>query len=464
MPREKPQAELERLRIIFQNVNDAIFLFDINDDKILDANDRAVELLGYSREELLQTPVSAIHPHDVLQLKSFSAKVFQDKRGWTDELSCVSKGGKILSAEISATIVEFEGRECMVAAVRDVSVRAKLGQENSYLKQQLNTEAGFDLIVGESDALNKMLQQVSLVAKTDASVLIYGETGTGKEMIAHAIHKQSKRADNTLVKVNCASIPSELFESEFFGHVKGAFTGASQNRVGRFELADGGTLFLDEVSEIPLALQGKLLRVLQENQFERVGESQARTSNVRIVAATNRDLLEEVKQKRFRADLYYRLSVFPIEVPPLRERAADIPLLIEHFLSKVCRKYGLATPSIEQSKIDALSRQHWPGNIRELQNEIERAVIHSGGEKQLKFVNQPLAVAYAEPQEAEGTENSDSFTLADLERMETDIIQRELRRSRGKIYGVDGAAESLGIPPTTLNYRLKKLGISKHPE
>jgi PAS domain S-box-containing protein len=444
-------------------VNDAIFLCDVNNDEILDANDRALQLLGYSREELLQTPVSDIHPHEVLQLKSFSDKVFQDKRGWTDELSCLTKGGKILPAEISATIVEFEGRECLVASIRDVSDKAKLGQENGYLKQQLNIEAGFDRIVGDSDALNKMLQQVSLVAQTDASVLICGETGTGKEMIAHAIHQQSKRADNTLVRVNCASIPNELFESEFFGHVKGAFTGAVQNRVGRFELADGGTLFLDEVSEIPLALQGKLLRVLQENQFERVGESQVRRSNVRIVAATNRDLLEEAKQKRFRADLYYRLSVFPIEAPPLRERAPDIPLLIEHFVSKVCKKYGLVVPSIAQSEIDALSRQHWPGNIRELQNEIERAVIHAGG-KQLKFSNQPLAVAYTKPQEDEGSQTTESLTLADLVSMEADIIQRELRKSRGRIYGTDGAAESLGIPPTTLNYRIKKLGISKYPE
>jgi len=462
MPREEPQVELERLRTIFQNVNDAIFLSDVINDKILDANDRALQLLGYTREELLETRVSDIHPNDVLQLRTFSQKVFQDGRGWTDELSCRTKEGRIVPAEISATIVQLDGRECLVASVRDVSDKEKLGQENGYLKQQLDVQAGFDQIIGKSDALNKVLQQVSLVAQTDASVLICGETGTGKEMIAHAIHQQSKRADHTLVRVNCASIPNELFESEFFGHVKGAFTGAGQNRVGRFELADGGTLFLDEVSEIPLALQGKLLRVLQENQFERVGESQARQSNVRIIAATNRNLLEEAKHKRFRPDLYYRLSVFPIEVPPLRERVEDIPLLVEHLVTKVCRRYGIQIPTIAPSETDYLSSQSWPGNIRELQNEIERAVIHSQG-KQLKFVSQTLAVAQTEPKEVKKSQTTHDFTLSDLVRLETDIIRRELHRSRGKIYGVDGAASSLGIAPTTLNYRIKKLGITKYP-
>lgn len=458
--KEDPQAELQRLRTIFQNVNDAIFLSDIELDKILDANDKALQLLGYSKKEILSTPVSKIHQHDLLQLKAFNRRIVQEGKGWTDELSCVTKDGRSLPAEISATIVMYEGRECLVASVRDVSDKQKLDQENSYLKQQLVDETGVQQIIGKSDALNKTLQQVSLVAQTDASVLVSGETGTGKEMIAHAIHQQSKRADRTLVRVNCASIPDELFESEFFGHVKGAFTGAIQNRVGRFELAEGGTLFLDEVSEIPLALQGKLLRVLQENQFERVGESRARKSNVRIIAATNRNLLEESKHKRFRSDLFYRLSVFPIEVPPLRERLEDIPMLVDYFVSKASKRYSVPIPTIEANEVKLLTKQSWPGNIRELQNEVERAVIHSRG-KQLKFAIQSPVFDYSEPQNFSHKEPNHNFTLGDLIKLETDIIQRELVKSNGRIYGVDGAAASLGLPPTTLNYRLKKLGISK---
>lgn len=460
MGNSKLQCELQRLRTIFQNVNDAIFLIDINQDKILDANNQALLLLGYSKKEILDTAISKIHPREMLQLKAFSEKAFQQRKGWTNELSCLTKDGRSVPTEISATIVEFDGRECLVSSVRDISDKQKLGLENNYLKKQLNHQTGFEQIVGKSGALNKVLQQVALVAQTDASVLINGETGTGKEMIAHAIHQQSKRANNTLVKVNCASIPNELFESEFFGHVKGSFTGASQNRIGRFELAEGGTLFLDEVSEIPLALQGKLLRVLQENQFERVGESKARKCNVRIIAATNKNLLEESKQKHFRSDLYYRLSVFPIEVPPLRDRLEDLPILVAYFVDRICQRYAFPKPTLLDKDIDRLRLQNWPGNIRELQNEIERTLIHSQGKK-LNFgslrndqVKQKKTSVIEEP-------ITDNLRLTDLVEMEKTIILRELENSRGRIHGADGAAVALGIPPTTLNYRIKKLGIHK---
>jgi transcriptional regulator with GAF, ATPase, and Fis domain len=318
-------------------------------------------------------------------------------------------------------------------------------------------------IVGGSRAVQAVLAQVAIVAPTHANVLIQGESGTGKELVARAIHDLSERKERLLVRVNCASIPKELFESEFFGHVRGAFTGAVRDRAGRFELADGGTLFLDEIGEIPLELQGKLLRVLQEGQFERVGDERTRTVGVRLISATNRDLLAEAGAGRFRADLYYRLSVFPIEVPPLRERLEDIEELANHFIRQAARRFGVAPPRLTKVTVDQLQRRDWPGNVRELQNVIERAVILAkGGELQLDL---PPGDSDGSPssrlQATLNHNGSEQLSLHELVVREREILLTALQRTNWKVYGADGAASLLGLKPTTLVSKMKRLNLRK---
>ena len=333
------------------------------------------------------------------------------------------------------------------------SLRQRLELENEYLRSEV--KENFGGFVGTSPPLRKVLEQIELVAPVDANVLILGESGTGKELVARAIHERSKRRERALVKVNCASIPNELFESEFFGHVKGAFTGALRDRVGRFEVADGGTLFLDEVAEIPLSLQAKLLRVLQEGEFERVGEERTRRVDARVIAATNRDLSKEVAAKRFREDLYFRLSVFPLETPPLRSRREDIPMLANHFLKHAGTRFNLATPLLTQLNRKELMAYSWPGNIRELQNVIERAVILARGGP-LRFnleehvANSPKETAAVLATQKQWLESQRASITAALE------------KSGGKIYGKCGAAELLGLAPSTLSSRIARLGIKRN--
>lgn len=345
------------------------------------------------------------------------------------------------------------------------SLREKLEHENEYLRNEVHQALHFGDIIGASPRLKKTLQQVGLVAPTDASVLIHGESGTGKELIARSIHEKSRRSDRPMIKVNCATIPKELFESEFFGHVKGSFTGAVKDRVGRFELADRGTLFLDEVGEIPLDLQSKLLRVLQEGEFERVGETVSRKVNVRVISATNRDLGQEIEAGRFRQDLYYRLNVFPIEVPPLRERPEDIEPLARHFVMTTSKKHGLPPVKLTRAQLKALGRYEWPGNVRELQHVIERALIMSSGGKD-DFVSAMIPGGDS----GRGTETSSTgvpknkdtvISFGELKRLEQGSIEAALKQANGKIYGSGGAAELLGVKPTTLASRMKTLGISK---
>jgi DNA-binding NtrC family response regulator len=317
-------------------------------------------------------------------------------------------------------------------------------------------------IVGESSALKAILGRIRVVAPTDSTVLILGETGTGKELIAKEIHRRSRRRDKPLIRVNCASIPKELYESEFFGHVKGAFTGALRDRVGRFEAADGGTLFLDEVGEIPLDLQSKLLRVLQEKQYERVGDEKTKAVDVRIIAATNRDLKAEVAAGRFREDLYYRLNVFPVEVVPLRQRAEDIPLLARHFMELVTKEMNCPTARLTPPGIANLQNYHWPGNIRELRNVIERAMILAQGAA-LQF-DLPIAISEPRPSaiSAPGDEEEPQFlTEPELQRRERDNLLVVLEKTAWKIKGPDGAAELLGVKPTTLLSRIKKMGLRR---
>jgi formate hydrogenlyase transcriptional activator len=336
-------------------------------------------------------------------------------------------------------------------AFRQISEQKdKLTEEKLYLEDTLRTEFNFEEIVGHSRSLQQVLRQIENVAPTDSSVLVLGETGTGKEMLARAVHNLSPRRERTFVRVNCASIPAGLLESELFGHEKGAFTGAIARRIGRVELAHQGTLFLDEVGEIPLELQSKLLRFLQEREFERLGNSHTFTSDARIVAATNRDLGKMAASGEFRRDLYYRLNVFPIIVPPLRERSEDLPLLVQYFLMKYSRRMKKTITSVPPEAMQALAKYSWPGNVRELEHLIERAVILSTG-SDLKVP--PVDAEFAPP--AAGTNPS---ALDDVERRH---ILHVLRQTRGKIAGPGGAAEQLGINRTTLNSRMRKLGISR---
>jgi transcriptional regulator with GAF, ATPase, and Fis domain len=336
-------------------------------------------------------------------------------------------------------------------------LRQQLQQENEYLREEVAQGEAFGELIGQGPALEALARQIGLVAPADTAVLILGESGTGKELVARELHRRSQRASRPLIKVNCAAVPRELYESEFFGHVKGAFTGALRDRVGRFELADGGTLFLDEVGEIPLDLQSKLLRVLQEGELERVGEERTRKVNVRLIAATNRPLRAEVDAGRFRADLYYRLSVFPIGIAPLRNRVEDIPLLAEHFLDQIARRVGRPRPRLTLADVQRLQQHSWPGNVRELQHVLERAVL-TGTNGRLRIdlpaaVEAPLVEAEPAPERV--------LSDAEVRRIEADNIRAALRAASGKVYGAGGAAELLGLKPTTLASRMKALGIDR---
>ena len=336
-------------------------------------------------------------------------------------------------------------------------LRAKLELENEYLREEVTRAGAFGELVGQGPALEALARQIDLVAPTDAAVLLLGESGTGKELVAREVHRRSQRAARPLVKVNCAAVPRELYESEFFGHAKGAFTGALRDRAGRFELAHGGTLFLDEVGEIPLELQAKLLRVLQEGELERVGEERTRTVDVRIVAATNRGLRAEAEAGRFRQDLYYRLSVFPVELPPLRKRAEDVPLLAEHFLALTARKLGRPKPRLTLANVQQLQRYHWPGNVRELQHVIERAVITADGTR--LAIELPSGPAEKAASQVAPTDDR-VMTDAEVRQLEAGNIRAALKRTGGKVFGAGGAAELLGVKPTTLASRIKALRIS----
>jgi formate hydrogenlyase transcriptional activator len=347
------------------------------------------------------------------------------------------------------------------------TLKARLEKENVYLQEEIRTVHNFEEIVGNSPSLLELLRRVDQVAPTDSSVLIYGETGTGKELIARAIHDRSARKNRPLVKVNCSAISAGLVESELFGHVKGAFTGAFERRIGRFELADGGTIFLDEVGELPLDTQVKLLRVLQEREFEPVGSNRSVRVDVRIIAATNRNLQESISAGSFRSDLYYRLNVFPLEVPPLRERRADIPQLAMFFLSRYSRNLGKKMEGISAAATERLIRYSWPGNVRELQNVIERALILSHGpilelETDLISVSASEALRDAAREVAAAAQpTGPSSSLKTLEEVERAHISAVLQQTRGVIEGTNGAAKTLGMHPNTLRHRMEKLGIKR---
>jgi transcriptional regulator with GAF, ATPase, and Fis domain len=351
-------------------------------------------------------------------------------------------------------------------------LQLRLQRENEYLREVVTSHDDFTTIVGSSPAIYHVKRQIDLVAPTDATVLVSGESGTGKELVAEAIHRRSRRSGETFIRVNCAAIPRELYESEFFGHAKGAFSGALRDRVGRFEAAEGGTLFLDEVGEIPIDLQGKLLRVLQEGVFERVGETRSRQADVRIVAATNRELTREVAQGRFRQDLFYRLNVFPIEMPALRERREDVALIAVHLVAEICRRMHRESLGLGPEELAELEAYDWPGNVRELRNVLERAVIstpHSATRLTLPPMGLAAAGAGAAHSAASMVARAEGparpgrgkavVPEADVRRFEKENLLAALEATGGRVYGRGGAADLLGVKPTTLASRLKKLGI-----
>ncbi|MGZ5075400.1 MAG: sigma 54-interacting transcriptional regulator [Methylobacter sp.] len=379
-------------------------------------------------------------------------------QAWAPEgLSARRADGEEFPIEATFSPLEAHEQKLYTIILRDVNDRRvaeqkldRLQQEKGYLQEVLNDDHNPDDFVSASKPMRTVMEQVRMVARTDTPVLLLGETGTGKELLARAIHEFSDRSAAIMVKVNCAALPAELIESELFGHEKGAFTGAIQQRKGRFELADGGSLFLDELGELSLSAQAKLLRVLQEQEFERVGGSETIRVDVRVIAATNRNLADEVGAGRFRSDLYYRLNVFPVEIPALRQRAADIPLLARFFLSKYAKKFGKRFDDIDPAGLEQLRQYAWPGNVRELQNVIERAVILSQGPL--------LDIA---PLSARGMSGVQSGQLRSLEAVEREHILRTLEATGWQISGAKGAAAILGMNPNTLRSRMLKLGISR---
>src|SRR5215468_10141131 len=355
------------------------------------------------------------------------------------ELSVLQDVGRALSVAAANALANEEIRK----------LREQLEEENIGLRAQLGQAPWFEEILAHSAALKRVLETIEQVAETDATVLITGETGTGKELLARAIHRRSPRARGPFIKVNCAAIPDTLLASELFGHERGAFTGAIERRKGRFEQAHGGTLFLDEIGELPQEMQVLLLRVLQEREFERLGGTHTLQVDVRLVAATNRDLAEDVRAGRFRSDLYYRLNVFPVHLPPLRERVEDIPLLTSHFAAKHGERFGRAISRIDRRAMNLLASYHWPGNVRELENVIERAVILSrNGALRVERDTLSSAVAVGDVNER-------------IQAQEREVIESALRVSRGRVSGPTGAAMALGLAPSTLEFRIKRLGIDK---
>ena len=469
-------AEQQRWELL-KAIPDAVLLVR-QDGTIAFANAQAEELFGYTRDELVALPLDLLLPERFRKRHSYQVAAYFTspsvrRMGTRPELSALCKNGLEIPVDISISPIETPDGPMAITSVRDVSnhrelesqlrsalaevenLKDRLSEENAYLLEEIHRDRMPKDIVGRSDLLSLMLHKVDQVATTDSNVLIVGETGTGKELIAWAIHNRSRRGDRPLINVNCASLPSSLIESELFGHEKGAFTGAIARKIGRFELADGGTLFLDEIGELHSDLQAKLLRVLQEGEFERLGASTTTRVNVRVIAATNRDLHRAIREERFRQDLYYRLAVFPVEVPPLRARRDDIPLLVWHFIAKKQGQLGKNIDEVSQETMERLVAYDWPGNVRELENVIERAMILSPSSalivEQLDARPKPSSLDSRAVQAA-------SASIADVDRAH---ILKVLEECGWRIKGEGNAAHRLGLKPSTLRYRMKKLGIRR---
>ncbi len=453
------------------------------DGLIVTVTDHWLQKLGYQREEVIGRPITDFF--SIRDRKFYADGRLKDliKSGEFNNLErqMLAKDGTVLDLVMSAISHDDDDGNVdrMLVASKDVTerrraerelrrtlsenarLREELERERDYLREEVNVAMNFGHIIGTSPALRRMMKRVEAVAETPASVLVQGESGVGKELVAHAIHVHSPRADGPLVKVNCASISKELFESEFFGHIKGAFTGAHRDRIGRFQLADGGTIFLDEVGEIPLELQGKLLRVLQESEFERVGDDVTRSVDVRVIAATNRNLEQLIVDGKFREDLFYRLSVFPVDVPPLRERGEDIVQLAQHFLEQTCKDFGRAPLTLTRTQTANLRAYNWPGNVRELKNVIERAVILSTGKVLRLDLSMPGLKIDIDAIAETSIASNEVLTEKDMRDFQKNNIEKALEQSNWKVSGVGGAAELLGVRPTTLADRIRTLNISK---
>jgi transcriptional regulator with GAF, ATPase, and Fis domain len=401
-------------------------------------------LYSYGTKSALLIPLSVAG--NIVGMLSFST--MNNERDWPEMMV---KRLQLVAQVFANALSRKKAKDELLNAYAEIQqLKERLEAENVYLREDIKKVHSFDEIIGQSDGLKYVLYRVEQVAGTDATVLILGETGTGKEVIAHAIHSRSLRKDRPMVTVNCAALPANLIESELFGREKGAFTGAHARQVGRFEVADMGTFFLDEIGELPLELQSKLLRVIQEGEFERLGSPHTIKVNVRIIASTSRDLQEEIKKGRFREDLYYRLNVFPLTIPPLRKRSDDIPLLVEHFVKKFSRKMGKEIKTIPKEAMNAFQSYAWPGNVRELEHVIERAVITTQGPvlRLAEKIGNGKAHAH----------NIDSFSISDVER---EHILKVMSKTGWRIEGNKGAAALLGMNPSTLRSRMHKLGISR---
>ena len=447
------------------------------------ANPAAERMLGWRADDLIGRSVHDLIHHTHADGRRYPAEKcpiynafrFARVNRVEDELFW-RKDGKPIRVEYTSTPIIDEGTVLgAVIIFRDITERKenerrlrdalgevdrlkqRLEMENAYLQEEIRTRSAHSEIIGCSAAIGRVLEQIALVGPTDANVLVIGESGSGKELVAQAVHAESRRADRPLIRVNCAAIPRELFESEFFGHSKGAFTGAVRDRLGRFELADRGTLFLDEIGEIPLELQAKLLRVLQERSLERVGDERTRRIDVRLIAATNRDLAAEVKAGRFREDLFFRLNVFPIHCAPLRERPEDVPLLAEHFLRQSCERLGIVPPKLTRASVQELLAYDWPGNARELQNVIERAAILARGGKLVFDLRPRRSAGTHAPPAAPAT--TGLMTEVERRRLEEDVIVEALATAGGRVSGAGGAAELLGVKPATLYSRIRRKNL-----
>ena len=464
--RHRDQRRLQEYERVVEGLDEMIVVVD-RKYRYLIANHAFLKYRGLTKEQVIGRLVE-----DVVG-KGMFEELIKDKM---DE--CFQ--GKVVRYEMPYTFPNLEKRNLFVSyfpiegpsgvdrlafILQDITerkraeeelrlARERLAEEKIYLEQAIDTELGFGEIVGRSDTLRAVMEQITRVADTDATVLIQGETGTGKELVARAIHRKSKRQSNSFIKLNCAAIPSGLLESELFGHERGAFTGAVAKKIGRLELADQGTLFLDEIGEIPMALQPKLLRVLQDQEFERLGSTHTLKVNFRLIAATNRDIGQAVREGQFRSDLYYRLNVFPVRVPPLRERQEDIPLLVQHFVRKFAARMSQTITSIPAKTMETLQQWKWPGNIRELENFVERSVILTHGSGLQSPLKELELVSMGDGDDEDKNKNSDTLEAADREH-----IVRALQQCRGRLGGSNGAAQRLGMNRTTLQSKLQRLGI-----
>ncbi|MCF6171212.1 MAG: sigma 54-interacting transcriptional regulator [Bacteroidales bacterium] len=444
------------------------YVFNKQDELVL-WNKNLELILGYSAEELYKKNAYDFLEESIKEINiEIISKVFSDKEEQSLEQNILTKSGKKIPVIDTANYALIDGEEYLVGMAIDISklretekklqqviaelqaLKDQLESENVYLRKEIESRYGFEEIIGESEPLMHSLYRIEQVAPTDSTVLLEGETGTGKELFAAAIHKLSKRRHKPFIKVNCASLPATLIESELFGHEKGAFTGAIQKQIGRFELADGGTLFLDEIGEVPVELQSKLLRVLQEGEFERIGSPKTIKVDVRIIAATNRNLEKQIRKKLFRKDLYYRLNVYPVTIAPLRDRVEDLPLLAQHFVKGFNRSLGKNIERISKKTIRQLQAYSWPGNVRELENIIERAVIISTGKS---LTIEPLLKPGFE-------EEGQLLPLAEFERQ---YIIRVLEKTYWRVDGPEGAARILAMHPETLRSRMRKLDIKRPP-